>query len=154
MIYLDNAATTMMKPPCVVDAVTAALGGHVGAVVAYVDLVRPHVEAGKLKVVAILAKDRVAALPDAPTFAEQGFALPVDWDQFRGIIAPKGTPPAIQEKLAAAFKQALESPEMVAYMKESALQNSFAGPAEFTKSVEDQDKITKEWLQTLGLVKN
>jgi tripartite-type tricarboxylate transporter receptor subunit TctC len=133
------------------DAVTAALGGHVGGVVAYVDLVRPHVEAGKLKVIAILAKERVTALPEAPTFAEQGFALDAGWEQFRGIIAPKGMPADIQQKLAAAFQKALGSEEMVRYIKESALQNSYAPPAEFAPYVRQQDQLTKDWLQKLGM---
>lgn len=135
------------------DAVTATLGKHVDAVVAYADLVKPHVEAGTLKVIGVLADEPIASLPEGPTFASQGFALDAGWQQFRGIIAPKGTPKEIQEKLAAAFERALKSPEMAAYVKESALTEAYMGPAEFQPFAAAQDKITKDWMQRLGLSK-
>jgi putative tricarboxylic transport membrane protein len=133
------------------DAVTAVLGGHVDAVVAYTDLVKKHVEAGTLRVIAVLAKDRLEALPQAPTFAEQGYNLDVRWQQFRGVIAPKNVPLPIKQRIATAFKNALNSPEMVQYMKEAALVNSFSGPEEFTAYVQQQDRVTAEWLNRLGI---
>lgn len=133
------------------DAVTAVLGKHVDAVVAYADLVEPHVEAGTLKVIGVLSDKRLPTLPEGPTFAEQGFDLDTGWQQFRGVIAPKGVPMAIQEKLAGAFERALKSPEMIAYMEESSLAETFMGPAEFGPYAREQDKITKEWMQRLGL---
>jgi len=133
------------------DSVVAALGGHVDGVVAYTDLVRKHVEAGTLRVIAVLAKERLQALPDAPTFAEQGYALDDGWQQFRGVIAPKGVPMPIKQRIAAAFENALQSPEMVQYMEEAALVNSFKEPEEFTSYVRDQDRVTAEWLKRLGI---
>lgn len=133
------------------DAVTAALGGHVDAVVAYTDLVKEHVEAGTLRVIAVLAKNRLEALPEAPTFAEQGYDLDTGWQQFRGVIAPKNVPLAVKQRIATAFRNALSSPEMVQYMKKAALVNSYAGPEEFTAYVQQQDRVTAEWLDRLGI---
>lgn len=133
------------------DSVTAVLGKHVEVVVAYADLVKSHVEAGTLRVIGVLSDARLASLPEGPTFAEQGFDLDSGWQQFRGVIAPKGVPMAVQEKLAGAFERALKSPDMQAYMEEASLTETVMGPAEFAAYVREQDKITKDWMQRLGL---
>jgi tripartite-type tricarboxylate transporter receptor subunit TctC len=133
------------------DAVTALLGGHLDGAVAYTDLVKKHVEAGTLRVIAVLAADRLEALPQAATFAEQGYNLDTGWQQFRGVIAPKNVPLPIKQRIAEAFKNALNSPEMIQYMKEAALVNSYLGPEEFTAYVHQQDRVTTEWLNRLGI---
>lgn len=133
------------------DAVVAVLGGHVDGVVAYTDIIKKHVDGGTLRVIAVLAKERLETLPEAPTFAEQGYKLDEGWQQFRGVIAPKGVPLPIKQRIAVAFQNALKSPEMVKYMKEAALVNSFKGPEEFMGYVRQQDQVTAEWLKRLGL---
>lgn len=133
------------------DSVVALLGGHVDGAVAYTDLLKKHVEAGTVRVIAVLARDRLEALPNAPTFSEQGYEVDAGWQQFRGVIAPKNVPLPIKKRIAAAFEKALKSPEMVKYMEEAALVNSFKGPEEFTQYVQQQDKVTADWLKRLGL---
>ncbi|MEX2036265.1 MAG: tripartite tricarboxylate transporter substrate-binding protein, partial [Xanthobacteraceae bacterium] len=69
----------------------------------------PHVRAGTLKALAITSEKRHPALPDVPTSAEGGlpqFNLTI----FFGLFAPKGTPQAIVDKLAAALDQGLDDP--------------------------------------------
>lgn len=135
------------------DAITATLGGHAEAVIAYVDLVKQHVAAGTLRVVGVMADERVPQFPDAPTFKEQGFAVDSSWQQMRGVIAPKGVPADIKAKLADGIRQALETPEMKTYMEESSLVPAFLGPDEFTAYAVEQDKTTKAWMEKLGLTR-
>jgi len=71
----------------------------------------PHVRAGKLKVYAVTAKQRTAAAPDIPTTAEAGFPG-IEVAIWHGLWAPKGTPPAIIEKLNAAVVATLNDPEI------------------------------------------
>jgi tripartite-type tricarboxylate transporter receptor subunit TctC len=69
----------------------------------------PHVRAGTLKALAITSDKRHPALPDVPTSAEGGlpqFNLTI----FFGLFAPKGTPQAIVDKLAAALDKGLDDP--------------------------------------------
>jgi tripartite-type tricarboxylate transporter receptor subunit TctC len=69
----------------------------------------PHVRAGTLKALAITSEKRHPALPDVPTSAEGGlpqFNLTI----FFGLFAPKGTPQAIVDKLAAALDKGLDDP--------------------------------------------
>ena len=57
-----------------------------------------HVKAGRLRILAVSGDHRLAAFPDAPTFAEAG-VRGVDGGPFFGFYAPNGTPPAIIERL-------------------------------------------------------
>jgi len=69
----------------------------------------PHVRAGKVKALAIAAKKRSALLPDVPTAAEQGLPQ-FECAPFYALFAPKGTPQAVVDKLAAALNKGLDEP--------------------------------------------
>ena len=135
------------------DAVTATLGHHAGAAVAYVDLVKTHVEAGSLRVIGVMADQRVAQFPDVPTLAEQGIPADTSWTQMRGIIGPKGMPDDVKAAIAAAVEKALKTPDMLTYLEESSLNNGFMGPAEFTAQATKEDGITKALMKELGLTR-
>jgi tripartite-type tricarboxylate transporter receptor subunit TctC len=137
----------------VADGVTAVLGGHGLATVAYVDLVRDNVEAGKLRVIGVMTDQPLPQFPDVPTFKQQGFNVPSEWQQWRGVIGPKGMPEPIKQKLADAIKAALSTPDMQEYLKAGSLEYSYLGPNDFTAFAHEQDKLTVEWLKTLGMVK-
>ncbi|QHJ00465.1 tripartite tricarboxylate transporter substrate binding protein [Xylophilus rhododendri] len=89
-----------------VPAITDTIGGQVP--VMYSDLVAalPHIQAGKLRAVAIGSPQRVAMLPDVPTIAEQGFKG-YDAVSWGGLLAPAGTPKAVAERIAAEVRQIL-----------------------------------------------
>jgi tripartite-type tricarboxylate transporter receptor subunit TctC len=132
------------------DAVTALLGDHGVATVAYVDLVKEQVEAGNLRVIGVMASKRLPQFPDVMTFTEQGFEVPTEWKQWRGVIGPKGMPEDVKMKLAGAINQCLKSPDMQAYLKAGSLEYNFLGPGDFTRFAHEQDGITVDWLRTLG----
>jgi len=69
----------------------------------------PHIRAGTVKALAIAAKKRSPMLPDVPTSYEQGFPQ-FDCSPFYAVFAPKGTPKAIIDKLAAALSKGLDEP--------------------------------------------
>jgi tripartite-type tricarboxylate transporter receptor subunit TctC len=87
------------------------LGNQIAAGVASVpDFIENH-KSGKIRVVAVLGKQRQAALPDVPTFAELGLAGFEDVPYY-GIFAPTGTPLATIEKLQAAVSKAIAMPDV------------------------------------------
>jgi len=92
-------------------AITDVLGGQLPMVAVNAVEVLPHVKAGKLRVLATLSAERVATLPDAPTIAESGFAG-FEASVWHAFIAPKGTPPAVVERLRAEIHKALADPEV------------------------------------------
>lgn len=93
------------------QAISDVLGGQVGAIVAGVSTVRQHVEGGRLRAIAVTGPERVAALPDVPTFLESG-VKGVDSGTYWGILAPAGTPKDIVAKLNGAITATVKSPDI------------------------------------------
>ncbi len=90
------------------EALQGVLGGHVDAL-ADSSSWAPHVEAGKLRLLATWGEQRTARFKDTPTLKESGYNVVVDAPN--GIGAPKGMDPAVAQKLRDAFRQAVASPE-------------------------------------------
>lgn len=150
---LDSKAVRWVPYDSVGDAVTATLGKHADAAIAYVDLVKSHVQSGGLRVIGIMSEERVPQLPDVPTLKEQGYAADTSWQQMRGIIGPKGMPDDVKNQLAEAIQKALQAPEMVKYFEESSLVEGFMMPKDFTAYAVREDEVTKTMMQTLGLAR-
>jgi tripartite-type tricarboxylate transporter receptor subunit TctC len=91
------------------------LGNQIAAGVASVpDFIENH-KAGKVRMVALLGKDRQALLPDVPTFAELGLSGFEDLPYY-GIFAPAGTPKAVIDRTAEALAKVLAQPEVKAHL--------------------------------------
>jgi tripartite-type tricarboxylate transporter receptor subunit TctC len=86
-------------------ALSDTIAGHVQATVSALQSAAPHVQSGKLRMIAVLSAGRAAAFPDVPTLKEQG--LPVEIDTWYAAFAPAGTPAAIVQKLNAGINDAL-----------------------------------------------
>lgn len=133
--------------------VTAILGGHGAATVAFYGLVKDQVAIGHLRIIGVIAPKRLKDLPNVPTVEEQGFNVPDFWNQWRGVIAPADMPPAITARLTSAIKQAMATPDMQAYLHNDSLQLDYAGTKKFTSFVQQQDAVTLTWLKKLGFIK-
>ncbi|HEX6005969.1 MAG TPA: tripartite tricarboxylate transporter substrate-binding protein, partial [Burkholderiales bacterium] len=70
-----------------------------------------HVKAGRIRALAAANDRRLAQLPDVPTFAEQGYTG-MEAGLWYGMLAPKGTPPAVIRRLNAAINEALRQPDV------------------------------------------
>jgi len=92
-------------------AINDVLGGQLPLVAVNAVEVQPHVKAGRLRVLAALSAQRVSTLPDAPTIAESGYAG-FEASVWHAFIAPRGTPPAVVEKLSGEIRKALAEPEV------------------------------------------
>ena len=96
--------------------------------------VLPLIRAGRIKALATSSPERVSDLPDVPTMKELGLdQLSLEfWD---GVWAPAGVPADIVEKLNAAINAALQSPEMVASMKQLGFESRIGSPQDFAAFV-------------------
>jgi tripartite-type tricarboxylate transporter receptor subunit TctC len=92
-------------------AIADVLGAQLPLVAVNAVEVLPHVKAGKLRVLATLSAERVATLPDAPTIAESGFPG-FEASVWHAFIAPRGTPPAVVERLKSEIHKALADTEV------------------------------------------
>jgi tripartite-type tricarboxylate transporter receptor subunit TctC len=80
------------------QAVTDLLSGNVALLFTPASTVMPHVAAGRLAALAVIGRERLAALPDVPTMTELGVAG-FESGLWFGLNAPAGTPPAVIERL-------------------------------------------------------
>lgn len=92
-------------------ALNDLLGGQVS--MAFTDILTalPHIKNETLRPIGLASAERSAALPDLATLAEEGLKG-YDVSVFFGIVAPKDTPAPIVDKLNAAFKHAMQDPEI------------------------------------------
>jgi len=96
--------------------VTALLSNEVQFVLDNLVVFLPHIQAGKLRALAVVAPTRVPQLPDVPTFAELGHP-DLNLTSWTGIAAPAGTPAAIVAKIHKAIRTAATEPAMVEHLK-------------------------------------
>ena len=92
-------------------AVTDLIGNQVQFMFDNMPASWPHVQSGKLKALAVTTKTRSATAPDLPTLEESG-VKPFDVSSWFGLIAPKGTPKDIVDKLNKAMNAAFDKPEV------------------------------------------
>lgn len=81
------------------EGVAAVLGGHVDMMFAAAGAVVPQIKAGRLRALGTSAPKRLAAVPEVPTIAEQGYPG-FDIRDWQGIVAPVGTPVSIVAKMS------------------------------------------------------
>jgi tripartite-type tricarboxylate transporter receptor subunit TctC len=112
-------------------SVTALLGGHVHAVSVSPPEGIAHVKAGKLRIMALFSESRMVDFPAVPTVREQGINFSMG--QWRGLAAPKGTPPEVIRTLHDAFKKGMEDPAFVKNAADMSVALAYIGPAEFGK---------------------
>ena len=127
-------------------ALTAIAGGHVDAAATNPGNVKPFIDAGKVRVLAVSSDKRLEDFPDVPTYKERG------WDvvryQWRGIMARSGTPRAVIELVAAAVQKAQQTPEWKSYLKQVTQLDGFQGPeafrAQLMKDMQEMEAVKKK----------
>jgi len=121
-----------------VDVVTAAL--------AEVDGLR---QAGEVKVLAVMAPQRLPAFPDVPTLAEQG----IDWSLggWVGVAGPKGLPPEIHHKLDSAIQLAAQNPAFIQAMEQAGYFLQVQDAATFADFMQQQDALNGRLMKAAGL---
>jgi len=92
-------------------SVTDLISGQVDATFTGTPAVLPHIRSGRLRALAVSSPQRIAALPETPTVAESGYPG-FEADQWYGIVAPAGTPPAVVGRLNAEINKALGLPDV------------------------------------------
>lgn len=125
------------------QAVTDLLAGQIDVMFAPAQTSMPHVQAGKLKALAVTSAKRSATLPELPTAVESG--LPryeaIGWF---GLLAPAATPKVVVAKLSADANRVLADPEVKAKLVSIGAEPSGNTPEQFAKFIrEDQAKWSK-----------
>jgi len=132
-------------------ALTAILGGHVDALASGPAVVLPHIKAGKLRALAGWGDQRIAALPDVPTFKELGYPE-AEFYIWAGVFAPKATPEPVLARLRATVREAVNDPEFKAAMDKLETPVTFKQGDEFQRFFEADARRLAEGVRRVGRV--
>lgn len=127
----------------------ALLGGHLDAMFEEFGPTIGLIEEGRITAVLAFTEEKLEAFPDVSVSGEMGWE--VYEGQSRGILAPKGTPEEIINKLEKVFKNASQSEEYKRYEKESFLhlRNGWLGSEDFKKQLETSINTYEEVLKKI-----
>jgi tripartite-type tricarboxylate transporter receptor subunit TctC len=131
-------------------AITDLLAGQIDGVVDNPPTVLPHIEAGKLRPLAVAAKTRMPLLPDLPTTAEAGVPG-YEASSWFGIVAPAGTPPAIVNRLQHDIATGLKQPNVQQRFAKSGARLLGNTPAEFAQQIRQDRQMWGEVITAAGI---
>jgi tripartite-type tricarboxylate transporter receptor subunit TctC len=106
------------------------LAGQIDMTVNGKSVLLPHIQAGRLRALAVSSLQRWPELPEVPTLVEAGY-LDAPYDAMFGMVAPAGTPAAVIDKLNGAINEGLRSPEMRASFAQLDIDPIVTSPQEF-----------------------
>ncbi len=110
----------------------------------------PFIQSGRLVPIVVAAPNRLAVLPNVPTFKEVGLE-PVNRMAYYGILAPKGLPKDIVDKINAAARQALQDPAVRKRIEDTGSIIVANTPAQFADQIKAEYTVYKKVVETAGL---
>ena len=127
------------------QAIQDVLAGQVQVFITTPPSVMGHIQAGKLKALAVTGKSRHPQLPQVPTVAQAG--LPnFELESWVALYVPSGTPAAVIQKLSQDVKRSMEAPETRQRADQAGVEVRFLPPTEMTKLLEQE---TAAWTQAI-----
>ena len=116
------------------------ISGHVDFAAS--NIIRSHVEAGTLRVLATTGDKRWFAFPDAPTLKELGYTA--EYYAWSGFVAPAGTPQAIIDRINKSANVALAEPEVIKALTANGFEIVGGKPEIFAKAMSDYIRDVSE----------
>jgi len=130
-------------------ALQSLLGGHISMSYTTLSAAIPYVNAGKMRLVAVVENKRLAQFPDVPTIAE---TVPgVTTSTWMGLFAPRGTPQPIIDKLNQVTTKVLGSSEVLEKLASVGILAKASTPEELGKTVQEDLDFWREAIATAGL---
>ena len=128
-------------------AMIALMGKHVEVSVLSLSLIYPHIQAGKLRALAISKKS--PELPNVPTLKQLGYKNDLSSVRF-AFYGPVGLPDAVKKTLAAPLEKAIKAPEVVKAMEQLGAMEDFVPGPEFKKMMTDEYRMVQKLLKSAG----
>jgi tripartite-type tricarboxylate transporter receptor subunit TctC len=134
-------------------AMQDVISGQIHLVVIGIPAAAPHIKAGRLRALALIAPQRVPALPEVPTVAEAGLA-DFEVTTWYGVLAPAGTPPAVIVRLNSELGKIMHSPQVNERLASMGTEPRTSTPEEFAAYIKQEmakwgDVIRKANLKAL-----
>ena len=109
-----------------------------------------HIQAGKLRALAVGAPTRLESLPQVPTFAEAGFPA-ANLTSLFGVFAPAGTPAAVVERMNAELNKTLALPDVRSRLLASDNVPAGGRPADFVRQIAQESENNARIIQAAGI---
>jgi tripartite-type tricarboxylate transporter receptor subunit TctC len=121
------------------EAISSVVKGETCCIMNQVQTVLPQYKAGKVRLLGVTTAAPVAAVKEVPTIASSGLPGTQGFDSsiWFAVFAPKGTDPAVVDKLNGAIKAVMEQPELRAKFESQGNTVRVESPAQFKKTVHD-----------------
>jgi tripartite-type tricarboxylate transporter receptor subunit TctC len=153
-LHMSKAEGTLVQYRGSGPALGDLMSGVIDVVIDQTVTMMPLHSEKRVRSIAVSTPRRIPQMPDVPTFAEGG--LPeFDLAIWNGLVAPKGTPKAVIDKLASALSEAIDSPEFRDRLEKLAAQppsTEQRGPAPFKKILEQDTARVADLVKQIGLV--
>jgi tripartite-type tricarboxylate transporter receptor subunit TctC len=135
--------------PAYAEAITALLGDHVDLTNIPLPDVAPHVDAGKLRLLAIASAERHPSYPDVPTLKELG--IDAVMGNYSGFVAPKGMDPAQVETIDKAIGKIMQDPKIRKFLIDAGYQPVYLNAKDFAQVIADAEKQLEYLVNELGI---
>jgi tripartite-type tricarboxylate transporter receptor subunit TctC len=150
--FLKNANLDMSKVPYrdTVQPSTDVAEGRIQFYWGALAIVRPHVQAGKVKLLAVSNGVHIPDEPTVPTVKEAGFAA-LAYDGLVGLFGPRDTADDIRERIAADIREVAGDPAIGSRLQSTGQLVSPGRPAEFAASIEEQRAVVAKIAREMGI---
>ena len=130
-------------------AVLSLMGGHVDAVAVSPGEVAAHVQAGKLRTLAVMADKRLKGFDSVPTLKERGIDLSIG--TWRGLAAPKGTPADVLAVLSDVARKSADEPVLKEALDRLSMGWAYADAETFRANMKRDNEVFKVLVPKLGI---
>lgn len=132
-----------------VDAANDLAEGRVQVYEASLAIVRPQLQAGKIKLLAMVNTVRAPTEPNIPTAAEAGYPA-LTFDGLVGLFGPRGMPLALRQRITSDIRSVADSTVADRLTASGQIMN-IGGPEEFAKSIDEQRAKVAEYAKAIGV---
>ncbi len=150
--FLKSAGLDMAKVPYrdTVQALTDLGEGRIHMYVAALAIVRPQVQAGRIKLLAITNRERAPDAPELPTVSEAGYPA-LDFDGLVGLYGPRDMADELRNRIAADIRAVASDPEIVARLTATGQLVRPGTPDEFRAAIDDQAAKVAAFAKSLDI---
>ncbi|MFC5589359.1 Bug family tripartite tricarboxylate transporter substrate binding protein [Sporosarcina soli] len=134
------------------EAVAALLGGNADVIATDASTIGQYVKSGDVRVLAVTSAERLSGdLAEVPTLKEEG--IDAEFTIWRGIFGPKEMSDGAVDYWSQKLQEMIETDEWKAELERNGWESEYRNSEDFTKYLEDQDKVIVELLTALGMQK-
>ncbi|MCR5084262.1 MAG: tripartite tricarboxylate transporter substrate binding protein [Succinivibrionaceae bacterium] len=150
-LAFENAFGVKVKhipyPKGTADIAAAMAGKHINGTLADPSSFKTQIEAGNLKILAVMSEKRTKMFPDVPTFKELGHDMAIR--AWATLVAPKGTPKEVLDVLRASAKRVTETKEFTEHFLKLGIDPTDIIGEDANKMMKDDDAMFEKYLGSL-----